>query len=289
MSVVNAHLVTLLRESLTPLSRGLLHSSCAHFQVPGVEIDDHLRSLSEGARIHPWSKDRFWNDPEIGFYMDHARQWIQTQPLWMSLLIKKLEGLGFNSPRSVYERVFRTLKEQPEVHVWPAHGPLRGESLCLKPLDLSYYLTDLRNHYEAAKQKLTPAYLTEADILEFLSQGPETGHRTALPPQPSSSSSAEPDSESDLDFQRDLSEHLIFCWSGASSTEVREHLELIMHNVGLTPFGLQDEILSYNGIEHRSSEPLFPGDPCRVLEPGWMLQRGPRKRILAKALVSTPT
>jgi len=297
--VVNAQLVTLVRQSETPIARSALYSVCRQSGASRADVDEHLRSLVEGARIYAWSKDRFWNEPELTFYMDHARELVRQKPLWKSALCKKLEDLGYGSPKSVYERVFQMLKKETDVHCWPAHRHLRGESLSLKALDLDYYLGELRKLYQQAAKKLTnSANLEEHELLGYISGKPlapsppsnssSAAARTATeppsssPPQPK----AAPQSESDLDYQRDVSEHLIFCWNDAPSAEVREHLEVVMYNIGLTRFGRRDEVVAFNGIEHQSSDSIFPGDLATILEPGWMLQRGSRKRILAKANVS---
>ncbi len=283
--MVNAQLVTLVRESAKPISRSEILVRCNSLGASKSEIAEHLRSLVEGARISPWSRDRFWNENEIRFYIKEAKSMIRDKPLWKAVLVKQLAALGFESPKPFYDRVFLELKKDPEVHIWPAHGNLRGESLCLKPLNLGYYLDDIRKLYTSASKKLRPTNLTEEEILEFITGNKPTCNHLTKSPTETAVSPPVAQTESDQDFQRDVSEHLIFCWNEVSNAEAREQLEMAMYNVGLSRFGQRNEQVNFNGIEHQSQGPLFPGDTATIIEPGWILQRGPRKRILAKAIV----
>lgn len=283
--MVNAQLVTLVRESAKPITRNEIFARCNSLGVNKTEITEHLRSLVEGARIYPWSRDRYWNENEIRFYLGEAKSMIRDKPLWKAVLVKQLAALGFESPKPFYDRVFLELKKDPEVHVWPAHGNLRGESLCLKPLNLGYYLDDIRKLYSAASKKLRATSLNEEEILEFITGNKHACNHLTKPPTQSPVSPPVAKTESDQDFQRDVSEHLIFCWNEVSNTDAREQLEMAMYNVGLSRFGQRDEQVNFNGIEHQSQGTLFPGDAAKIIEPGWILQRGPRKRILAKAIV----
>ena len=89
-----------------------------------------------------WSS---WKEDEDDFYLHKARELIRDTPLWKSALAEKLAALVPNASKKICDGVFDQLKEQPDVHLWPRHRDLKRDAICLKPVDLKFYLGDAGN------------------------------------------------------------------------------------------------------------------------------------------------
>jgi hypothetical protein len=98
-----------------------------------------------------------------------------------------------------------------------------------------------------------------------------------------------PQTDGDIDFQRDLCRELVFAWQDTAEPDTRAALERVMLNSGLTQVGEVGAAVAFDGREHHTESDLLPGQPAVVVEPGWQY-RSPRGVLLiAKAVVTAPT
>jgi hypothetical protein len=90
------------------------------------------------------------------------------------------------------------------------------------------------------------------------------------PPRP------DPASEGDIEFQQHLCHQLVFAWQDNADPEARAVLEPAMLNAGLERVGEVGETVPFDNRDHRTASNLLPGEPARIIEPGWQLvsQRG---------------
>jgi hypothetical protein len=97
-----------------------------------------------------------------------------------------------------------------------------------------------------------------------------------------------PQTDGDIDFQRDLCRELVFAWQDTTTPAAREALERVMLNSGLEPVGSVGQAVTFDGREHQTEGDLLPGQPAVVVEPGWRY-RSPRGVLLiAQAVVAAP-
>ncbi len=98
-------------------------------------------------------------------------------------------------------------------------------------------------------------------------------------------SDAEPEAAA-ADFRRGIAHELTISWKRAQSDEAREGIARAMRGAGLQQLGVAGEQVTFAGRYHQSTEPMFPGDPGFVVEPGWMIHDGTGEYLLEKALVA---
>ncbi len=90
----------------------------------------------------------------------------------------------------------------------------------------------------------------------------------------------------DADFWRCLAHELAISWKHAQSPEARDGIARAMLGAGLRPIGSAGEQVAFAGRLHVATEPMFPGDPAFIVEPGWMIHDGSGEYLLEKALVA---
>lgn len=93
-------------------------------------------------------------------------------------------------------------------------------------------------------------------------------------------------SEAALDFQRGLSQELIFAWQDSRNPEVRENLERVLYNVGVERIGSLGDAVVFDGSVHKTSDDLIPGEAAVVELPGWQLVNRRGVYLLAPVRVS---
>ncbi len=87
------------------------------------------------------------------------------------------------------------------------------------------------------------------------------------------------------EFERIRAEELVLSWSRESDPDVRRGLARAMMSLGLRPLGEVDEVVSFDARHHVCDESLFPGDPARIVAPGWQLLTTEGVTLLQKAVV----
>jgi hypothetical protein len=90
----------------------------------------------------------------------------------------------------------------------------------------------------------------------------------------------------DAGFLRGLAHELTLSWKREKNPEAREGIARAMRGAGLRQLGTAGEQVTFAGSYHICTDPIFPGDPAFVLEPGWMIHDGTGEYLLEKALVA---
>jgi hypothetical protein len=121
---------------------------------------------------------------------------------------------------------------------------------------------------------------------------PVGGEMSASPPTPPATpprTATEPRSEEDFDFQRDITENLVYAWQDVSNPETQQALERGLLNAGVERIGEPGQRVEIDGRCHHTEEDIFPGDPAEVVKPGWRLVNQRGNSLIAKARVKTVT
>ncbi len=106
------------------------------------------------------------------------------------------------------------------------------------------------------------------------------------PPPPPQVEVVEEDlSREDSDFKRRLAQELVVAWKHSPNAEAKQAVAAAMSNAGLTPIGTAGDRVIMDGTIHLCREPVFPGDPVEVVEPGWSVNDGFGEFLLEKAIV----
>jgi hypothetical protein len=98
----------------------------------------------------------------------------------------------------------------------------------------------------------------------------------------------DPESEDDLDYQRAISQELVFAWRDATSEEARACLEQALFNVGVEPIGTPAEIVPFDGTLHDADGEIIAGQEAEVVEQGWQLENPRGVFTLLRAQVRLP-
>ncbi len=107
----------------------------------------------------------------------------------------------------------------------------------------------------------------------------------ASPEKPVEASPQSPQGSAEAAFKRELTHELVISWKYAENTEAKKGIARALLNTGVTQIGEPGTKTDFVGRYHRSEEALFPGDPVRILEPGWLIHDGVGEYLLEKALV----
>jgi DNA-binding PadR family transcriptional regulator len=113
-------------------------------------------------------------------------------------------------------------------------------------------------------------------------------HQTAIARKEDGQSTRSPlpaVSESDLDFQRDISEELVYAWQDTVNPETQDALARVLFNVGVERIAKVGERVEFDGRWHHTDEALHPGDPAEVVHPGWRLVNQRGSYLIARARV----
>lgn len=80
-----------------------------------------------------------------------------------------------------------------------------------------------------------------------------------------------PVTDGDIDFQRDLCREIALQWEAISDPTAREALELAMFNAGLDRTNEVGDTVAFDAGQHQAKDDadLQPGQPARVVDPGW--------------------
>ncbi|HHO50886.1 MAG TPA: hypothetical protein ENK18_08415 [Deltaproteobacteria bacterium] len=254
-----------------------------------------LRQLVTLGILHSCPRHRYWDRDEVQVHLEHARGLIAKKPMTRAQLTQALGRLGTGASKSWRERIFNQLKEEVGVYVWPRVGVYRSDRLSTRPPELELYLKKARREFAVVSKRLEGVGVSRLALLEALvgegglpqpglrePPGPASQPETVRPPR----ARPAPTGEADLDFQREVAEELVFAWQDAEVEAARQSLSRILVNLGAERLGAVGEEVSFDGTVHRSADDLFPGDPARIVEPGWTMIRSGRARLLAKAEVT---
>ena len=98
-----------------------------------------------------------------------------------------------------------------------------------------------------------------------------------------------PTSDPEIEFQKNLSEELVFAWQDAPSPEVQAGLERALFNVGVEPIGQRGDIVEFDGITQHTEDDVLQGDIVEIVLPGWQLVNRRGKSLIARARVNKST
>ena len=100
-----------------------------------------------------------------------------------------------------------------------------------------------------------------------------------------------PSSDAEIEFQRNLSEELVFAWQDAASSDTRAGLERALFNVGVERLNAPGDIVEFDGTTQHTEDEVAQGDPVEVILPGWQLvnPRGISLLARAKVIKATPS
>ena len=96
-----------------------------------------------------------------------------------------------------------------------------------------------------------------------------------------------PSLDASLDFQRDLSEELVYAWQDSSSDEVHMQLERVLVNVGLEKVGSAGQRVGFDGTLHVANDAVLPDEEVEIILPGWRLTSARGKYLIARARVKS--
>lgn len=119
--------------------------------------------------------------------------------------------------------------------------------------------------------------------LEASLHGEQTG--SGAPSKPAQRPAAPPRSEEDLNFQRDISEELVYGWREAETQETSEALARVLFNVGVERLGEPGQQVSFDGRWQHSEDELNADDQVEIIRPGWRLVNSRGTYLITRAVV----
>lgn len=87
------------------------------------------------------------------------------------------------------------------------------------------------------------------------------------------------------EFRELFAQEVANSWNDSKSAEAKRRLAHLLKLLGAQPLGKEDETVDFTGLQHIPLEPLFKGDPAKVVTPGWTFPRTPTPLLLVKAAV----
>lgn len=282
---------TALRRAILDLIR---HSSCPltfkdlrdAYRGPKATLEDMRHALGilvTAGAVLPCANFRFWHRDERELHLETARELVRQRPRAKAELVRELGKLGTGATEAWREAIFETLRAEPGMYLLPGLGESRVLRLSAEPPRLEDYLQRAKAEYRKALKTLTALGFTEAEVVQAVcgvtplssGGGRVNGIRELQPPE----------SDNDLDFQRDASELLVYAWQDASSGEARELIEDTLHSLGLNPVGSLGEVVDFDGRFQHTDATLKPGQKVEILQPGWELRNSRGAHLIAKARV----
>ncbi|HJT78352.1 MAG TPA: hypothetical protein VJ739_14205 [Gemmataceae bacterium] len=144
---------------------------------------------------------------------------------------------------------------------------------------------------EVEKARLEKAVRDASEFVQRVGPQPPPQGTDSIPLRPPGGTTRDPGrppvatTEEELDFQRDLSEELVYAWQDAADPETRTALERVMQNAGLEPVGEVGEAVLFDGRQHVTQEPFAAGEPAVIAEPGWRLVNSRGTYLIVRARV----
>jgi hypothetical protein len=181
----------------------------------------------------------------------------------------------------ILETAIEAEKAEHETRVAAATKRKAAEDAAKQALERALHLIDARrrNRLDALKRE----WEAEGESASALPQHD-------VPTKPSRPNAAEPTTDDDKHFRRDVAQQLAAAWRAAweaQKHEGRDYLESALWNIsGLRLIGKPDEQVTYNGREHDSVPGVGQGDAVRIVRPGWALEEDAGEFVVLKAAIS---
>jgi hypothetical protein len=94
-----------------------------------------------------------------------------------------------------------------------------------------------------------------------------------------------PTSNPEIDFQKNLSEELVFAWQDAATAEAKDALDRALFNVGVERLAAPGDVIAFDGSAHVTDDDVVEGEPVEVVLPAWQLVTPRGTSLLARAKV----
>lgn len=280
---VRRALLDLIRSSPRPLTFKDLRDAYQGPKATLEELRHVLGILVSAGAVLPCANFRFWHQDEREVHLKAARELVRERPRTKAELVRELGKLGTGSTEAWREAIFETLRAEPGMFLLPGLGDSRVFRLSMEPPRLEDYLENAKSEYRKALKTLTALGFTEAEVVQAvcgvapLSSG--GNGRNGCRELPS------PDSDDDLDFQRDASELLVYAWQDAANEEAKGLIEDTLQSLGLDPVGVPGQVVEFDGRLQHTEVTLRPGQKVEVVQCGWELRNSRGAHLIAKARV----
>jgi hypothetical protein len=210
--------------------------------------------------------------------IEEAKRLIREKPQSRADLTKALTeldaGAGVNYLRNT---LFEKLQDEPGIFL---HLGANGYVLSTEKPDFEKYIKTLAARFRQVSTVLEKAGFERGAIQEGV-----TGEKAAAPSAGTPSRLRPPAADSEIDFQRDVAELLVYAWQDSTREETRQSLEAVMTTLGLEHVETAGQTVEFNGLSHRSQSPASAGDRVCITLPGWRLKNSRGNYLIAKAEV----
>lgn len=280
---VRRALLNLIQSSPRPLTFKDLRDAYKGPKATLEELRHVLGILVTAGAVQPCANFRFWHRDERELHLQSAREIVRQRPRTKAELVRELGKLDTGATEAWREAIFETLRAEPGMYLLPGLGDSRVCRISTQPPRLEDYIERAKLEFRKALKTLTSLGFTEAEVVQAV---------CGVSPLSSGGSGKEvrrelraPESDADLDFQRDASELLVYAWQDAATTEAKALIEDTLHSLGLDPVGSPGEVVDYDGRFQHTEATLKPGQRVQVLQSGWELRNSRGAYLIAKARV----
>jgi hypothetical protein len=148
------------------------------------------------------------------------------------------------------------------------------------------FLKTTRGRIEKQKQQLTTDLESMANAMSALVAPTEIApaDQTKRPRLPDWQ--RVPNSDTEIDFQKNLSEELVFAWQDATTPDARSALERALFNVGVERLNAPGDIVEFDGTTQHAEDEVNLGDSVEVILPAWQLVNPRGTHLLARGKVA---
>ena len=240
-------------------------------ELPDVRRED-LDDLVDRGVLYPCTRSRIWDRDETDHLLTVARSHLVRRPLSRRELAEVLAEHDPSLPRAWRSALYDRLRDASDIWEWPGGAGHRAARLATEPPDPDAYVGRLREQYERVRDRLADAGIDEAAIARAV-----TGE---IDERPQPSPAAPPGN---------VLHELAFAWADTTEPEARTPIERVLTNIGARRLGTIDEPVSFDGRLHETDDDLFPDEPARVVEPGWVHGTAQTRVVLVKARVRATT
>ncbi|MEM6931356.1 MAG: hypothetical protein AAF602_30780, partial [Myxococcota bacterium] len=218
--------------------------------VPGVGRPD-LEALVERGVVHPCTRARYWDRDETDHHLAFVRAALEQGPLTRRAIATALGERDPSLPQAWRLALYARLRDSEGVWEWPGGAGQRSPRLATDPPDPEAYVGRVRAQYERVRDRLARAGVDERTIASSVIGTPSGEPARGPVPSPN------------------VLNELAFAWADAAEG-ARPVLERVLINIGARRLLEVDASVAFDGRLHETEDDLFPDEPARVVEPGWV-------------------
>ncbi len=260
-----------------PVSRREILSAFGSKDVSNEEIEKTLNKLVSLQVLYPCSRQRIWDKDEKALLVAEAKKLIASEPQTRVTLSRELEKLQTGASLNYLRQVlFEKLQDDPEIFL---HFGRNGQLLSTDKPDPTETLKPVIPRVLSLQKAGFDRSALESVLFGSSEPRKVNGVRSIQ----------HPSEETELDFQRDACELLVFAWQDTDCEETRASLEGVMVSLGLDRVEESESETEYNGIVHHCSQKISKGQKVRVLQSGWRLKNRRGDYLITKAQVQNFT